>query len=68
MEKTTLSTPNISCDHCIMTIQRELGKIKGVEEVKGDLKTKEISIQWDSPATMEKIKSTLKEINYPAAD
>jgi len=68
MEKTTLSTPNISCDHCIMTIQRELGKIKGVEEVKGDPKTKEISIQWDPPATMEKIKSTLKEINYPAAD
>ena len=68
MEKTTLSTPNISCDHCIMTIQRELEKIKGVEEVKGDPKTKEISIQWDPPATMEKIKSTLKEINYPAAD
>ncbi len=68
MEKTTLSTPNISCDHCIMTIQRELGKIKGIEEVKGDPKTKEISIQWDPPATMEKIKSTLKEINYPAAD
>jgi len=51
-----------------MTIQSELGKIKGVEEVKGDPKTKEISIQWDSPATMEKIKPTLKEINYPAAD
>ncbi|NQT56658.1 MAG: heavy-metal-associated domain-containing protein [Desulfobacteraceae bacterium] len=68
MEKTTLSTPNISCDHCIMTIQRELGKIKGIEEVKGDPETKEISIQWDPPATMEKIKSTLKEINYPAAD
>jgi len=68
MEKTTLSTPNISCDHCIMTIQRELGKIKGIEEVKGDPKTKEISIQWDPPATMEKIKPTLKEINYPAAD
>ncbi|MBC8461789.1 MAG: heavy-metal-associated domain-containing protein [Deltaproteobacteria bacterium] len=68
MEKTTLSIPTISCEHCVMTIKKELGKIKGVEEVKGDPKTKEISIQWDSPATMEKIKSTLKEINYPAAD
>ena len=68
MEKTTLLIPNISCDHCVMTIQRELGEIKGVEEVNGDAKTKKITMQWDSPATMEKIKSTLKEINYPAAD
>ena len=68
MEKTTLSIPNISCDHCVMTIQRELGEIKGIEEVKGDVKTKEITVQWDLPATLDKIKSTLKEINYPAAD
>jgi len=51
-----------------MTIQRELGDIEGVGRVEGDPKTKEITVQWDSPATMEKIKSTLKEINYPAAD
>jgi len=30
---------------------------------------KEITIdEWDSPPTLEKIKSTLKEINYPAAE
>jgi len=51
-----------------MTIQRELGEIKGIGEVKGDAKTKEITVEWDAPATLEKIKSTLKEINYPAAD
>ena len=68
MENTTFSIPNISCDHCVMTIQRELGEIKGIGEVEGDAKTKEITVQWDLPATLEKIKSTLKEINYPAAD
>jgi len=68
MEKITLSIPTISCEHCVMTIQRELGDIEGVGRVEGDPKTKEITVQWDSPATMEKIKSTLKEINYPAAD
>jgi len=25
-------------------------------------------VQWDLPATLEQIKSTLKEINYPVAD
>ena len=68
MEKITLSIPTISCEHCVMTIKKELGEIKGIEEVEGDPNTKEITVQWDSPATMEKIKSTLKEINYPAAD
>ena len=68
MEKTTFSIPNISCDHCVMTIKRELGEIKGIEEVEGDATTKKITVQWDLPATLEKIKSTLKKINYPAAD
>jgi hypothetical protein len=25
-------------------------------------------VDWDSPATLENIKSALREINYPAAD
>ena len=68
MEKMTLSIPTISCEHCVMTIKRELGEIKGIKEVEGDVTTKKITVQWDLPATLEKIKSTLKEIDYPAAD
>jgi len=68
MEKITLSIPTISCGHCVMTIKRELEEIKGIEEVEGDATTKKITVQWDLPATLEKIKSTLKEINYPATD
>ena len=68
MDKTTLSVPNISCAHCVMTIQRELGEIEGVCKVEGDTGAKEITVQWKGPATVEKIKSTLKEINYPAAE
>ena len=68
MEKITLSIPTISCEHCVMTIKRELGEIQGIIEVEGDATTKEITVEWDLPATLEKIKSTLKDINYPAAD
>ena len=68
MEKITLSIPSISCEHCVMTIKRELEEIQGIKEVEGDAITKKINVKWDSPATVEKIKSTLKEINYPAAD
>ena len=68
MKKITLSIPTISCEHCVMTIKRELGEIQGIKEVEGDATTKKITVQWDLPATLEQIKSTLKEINYPTAD
>ena len=63
-----LSIPNITCGHCVMTIQRELGEIDGVSKVEGDPTAKELTVEWDAPATLETINSTLKEINYPAAD
>lgn len=66
MESKKLSIPNISCQHCVMTIKRELGEMQGVSKVEGDPGKKEILVEWDSPATLEAIKSTLKEINYPA--
>ena len=66
MEKQTFSIPNISCGHCVMSIQNELSELTGVSSVNGDPGTKTVTIEWDSPATVDKIKATLQEINYPA--
>jgi copper chaperone len=68
METRKMSVPNISCGHCVMAIKRELGEIKGISKVEGDPQRKEITVSWDAPASLEKIKSTLRSINYPAAD
>ncbi len=68
MESNTFSVPNISCGHCVMSIKNELNEIQGVSSVEGNPEEKKITVEWDVPATLEKIKSTLKEINYPAAD
>jgi copper chaperone len=51
-----------------MSIKNELNEIQGVSNVEGNPEEKRITVEWDTPATLEKIKSTLKEINYPAAD
>ena len=67
MEKETFSIPNISCGHCVMAIKNELGEMDGIKSVEGSPEAKTISVEWQSPATAEKIKETLKEINYPAA-
>jgi copper chaperone CopZ len=68
METKKITVPNISCGHCVMTIKNELSELQGVSKVEGDPNTKEITVDWDTPATLEKIKSYLQEINYPAAD
>ena len=68
MQSKTFSIPNISCGHCVMSIKNELSEIKGVTSVEGDHETKKITVEWDIPATLEKIISTLKEINYPATE
>jgi copper chaperone len=68
MEKMKVKVPNISCGHCVMSIKRELGELPGVAKVEGDPQAKEITVEYDAPASPEQIKSTLKEINYPASD
>ena len=67
MEKETFSIPNISCGHCVMSIRNELNDLEGVSSVEGNAENKSITVEWNSPATLEKIRDTLKEINYPAS-
>lgn len=66
MASKVFSVPNISCDHCVTSIKRELSEMEGVLKVEGDTETKTITVEWDAPATLERLKSTLNEINYPA--
>ncbi len=65
MSKVTYSVPAISCNHCIHTIEMELGDVKGVESVKADLDSKTVEIEYSAPATEDILIGTLKEINYP---
>jgi len=67
MAKQTFFVPNISCDHCINTIRNELKETGGINLMDGDVANKTITVEYEAPATEEKIREKLKEINYPAA-
>lgn len=67
MDRTILNIPNISCGHCVATIENELKELSGVLKVAGNPDTKQVDIQWDTPATLDIIRKTLEDINYPAA-
>jgi len=67
MEQKTFTINNISCGHCTNSIKTELGELEGVVAVEADPGAKDVIIKWDPPATEDKIRSVLAEINYPAA-
>ena len=67
MAKDTFSIPNISCGHCVNAIKNELSEMEGVKSVEGSPEAKSVDVEWEAPASLDKIKDTLKEINYPAA-
>ncbi len=66
MPTTTYSVPNISCGHCVHTIQSELIELEGVKDVRASVETKMVVVTFEPPADESKIKALLAEINYPA--
>ena len=67
MTTVSYAVPAISCMHCTHTIEMELGELQGVQSVKADVDTKNVTITFDAPATEETIKALLAEIEYPVA-
>jgi copper chaperone len=68
MKTVTYTIPNISCNHCVHTIKTELTELEGVQTVEADQATQQATVIYDEPASEEKIKNLLAEINYPAQD
>jgi copper chaperone CopZ len=65
METKTFVVPNISCGHCTHTIEMELADLPGVQQVKAVQESKQVTVQWQDPASWDKIVALLQEINYP---
>lgn len=62
----TVNIPNISCQHCTNTIERELSELNGIINVKAEADTKMVTIEWDqSAADWNQITELLDEIGFP---
>lgn len=65
MESKTFTVPNISCGHCTRTIETEVADLAGVSSVQADQASKQVTVQWEAPASWPQIQALLQEINYP---
>ena len=62
----TFKVPNITCGHCVATIEREVSELAGVTSVKADETTKMVTVDWqDTAIDWGSIRALLEEINYP---
>ena len=67
-QETVLSVPDVSCEHCVKTIDGALGALAGVQAVSTDIPTKTVRLRYDpAQVTMEHIEATLDDAGYTVA-
>jgi copper chaperone CopZ len=67
-ENKTFQVPNIGCNGCLSTIKSELGEMAGINKVDGDVPTKTVTVEWDSPANWDSIVAKLTALEYAPAE
>ena len=66
METITLEAPDITCDHCIQSIQKAVTKLPSVQFISGDPKSKRVTLEFDlSVVRLEAIEAAMEEDGYP---
>ncbi len=65
-EQVSLTAPDISCGHCVSTVQQAVGDVVGVESVTASADTKVIDVRFNpGQVTVEKIEAVLDDAGYP---
>jgi copper chaperone len=68
VQDVVLSVPDVSCEHCVKTVNGALGALSGVESVSTDLPTKSVHLHYDpGQLSMEQIEATLDNAGYTVA-
>jgi len=65
MSTMTLSVPDISCDHCKMSIEGAVRPLTGVDSVEVHIDAKTVDITWDdSTLTLATIVDAIEDQGY----
>jgi copper chaperone len=68
MESTTLVAPDISCEHCQHAIEGAVGKMEGVKQVKVDIPTRTVQVEYDPKlVTLARIEEVMDDVGYTVA-
>lgn len=68
VQELTLSVPDVSCEHCVRTINSSLGALTGIEKVDTDIPTKTVHLRYHpDQVSMQQIETTLDDAGYTIA-
>lgn len=67
MSTNQMTIPAISCGHCKLTVEREVSELAGISKATVDVDLKQLTVEFETPATLLKIHGLLQEIGYPVA-
>ncbi len=68
METKTISVPDISCDHCKMSIEGATGDLNGVDNSSVDIPGKTVTVTYEAEKVdLEQIVSAIEEQGYEVA-
>lgn len=59
-----LKVKGMSCQHCVMSATKALGKLDGIQNVKIDLQKGEVQYDNTKGVAPEKIEKTLEDAGY----
>ncbi|MFC3848072.1 copper ion binding protein [Helicobacter baculiformis] len=62
--KAEWSVPEITCDHCVDKIERFVGELEGVKHIEVNVDTKQVCVEFESPASREAISEAILDAGY----
>ena len=64
MTETTLSVPEIHCDHCKMSIEGAVKALEGVDSAEVSVEKATVSVGFAAPASIEGIIGAIEDQGY----
>ena len=65
VSQVTLNVQGMSCGHCVSSVESNVGKLDGVNEVKVHLESGKVDISFDEDkVTLDVIKETIDDQGY----
>lgn len=68
LSKEILNIEGMSCNACELRLENAVGKIDGIRAVKADCTKNILTLEYESPATIEIIRNTIQSTGYEVAD
>lgn len=67
MTQIKLTVPDISCDHCKMSIEGAVGELAGVSQVEVSVAERTVDVNYDEPVTEGEIVTAIEGQGYEVA-